>query len=202
MSMSNEAPRSAVDISLGDVARLEEVVDREALGQVCRSFFDLFGLSVRVFSRDGTLLADVHEERNVCRYVNSLAPGSRACNTTVSAVRSVDPAGGTVRHPCFTGAEYRIVPILYQGRRVGRFVIGPYLPAETTEVPRSLLAIEGVDKHRAREALAEMPRVRQETAERIETHLRGILDLLLFSSHRAPSRDLSTRATGGALRRG
>ena len=35
------------------VAALEEVVDRSALEQVCRSFFDLFNLPVRVFSRTG-----------------------------------------------------------------------------------------------------------------------------------------------------
>jgi signal transduction histidine kinase len=34
-------------------------------------------------------------------------------------------------------------------------------------------------------ALAEMPRVRPETAERLATHFRKVVDLLLFSSHRA-----------------
>ncbi|MBC7171720.1 MAG: PocR ligand-binding domain-containing protein, partial [Polyangiaceae bacterium] len=179
-----EAP--PIDITLGDISRLEDVVDREALSQVCRSFHGLFGLSIRVLSQEGTLLADVHEERHICRYVNTLFAGRSACTATVCAVKAVDPVDGTVLHPCFTGARYRIVPITYQGRRVGRFVVGPYLPAELREVPRSLLAIDPeIDQNEARTHLAQMPRVRAETAERIAAHLRGIVDLLLFSSHRA-----------------
>ncbi|MFW6198064.1 MAG: PocR ligand-binding domain-containing protein, partial [Myxococcota bacterium] len=129
----NESTQPPSTEDLGEVARLEEVVEGDALAQVCRSFFDLFNLPVRVFSREGRLLADVHEERAICIYVNSLSSGSRACGATVAAAKAVVPGEDVVRHPCFTGAEYRIVPIGYQGRQVGRFVIGPYLPAELTE---------------------------------------------------------------------
>jgi len=171
---------------MADVARLEDVVDREALGEVCRSFFELFGISVRVFSKDGTLLADVHQERAVCRYVNTLAEGRLACSSTVSDVKHVEPDDRTMIHPCFTGAVYRVVPIDYQGRRVGRFVLGPYLPAETREVPHSLLVVDDdVDPEKARATLAEMPRVKQDTADRIGDHLRRVIDLILFSSHQA-----------------
>lgn len=34
-------------------------------------------------------------------------------------------------------------------------------------------------------ALAEMPRVRRDTSQRIATHLQRVLDLILFSGHRA-----------------
>lgn len=179
------AEHRGVDIALADVGRLEEIVDREALNEVCRSFFDLFGLPVHVFSEGGSPLADVHEEREICRYVNTLPSGHIACVKTVSAVKDVIPTEMVV-HACFTGAVYRIVPVVYQGRRVGRFVIGPYLPAETREVPKSLLVVDpNLDKERARAALTTMPRVREETAERIAQHLARIVDLLLFSSHRA-----------------
>ncbi|HJK99770.1 MAG TPA: ATP-binding protein [Polyangiaceae bacterium LLY-WYZ-14_1] len=172
--------------AMADVARLEEVVDREALGDVCRSFFELFGISVRVFSKDGALLADVHQERTICRYVNTLGQGRLACASTVSDVKQVEPDDRTMIHPCFTGAVYRVVPIDYQGRRVGRFILGPYLPAEVREVPQSLLVVDPeLDAERARGALAEMPRVKQETADRIGDHLRRVIDLILFSSHQA-----------------
>ena len=174
------------ELSLAEVARLEDVVDRAALAEVCRSFFELFSLPLRIFSRDGTLLSDVHEEQAICRYVNGIAAGRRACSALVSEVRLVDPEDGPVEHPCFTGACYRIVPIHYQGRRLGRFVVGPYVPAERREVPRSLLVLdERVDPVAARDALGEMPRVRQETIARISEHLRRVLDLILFSGHRA-----------------
>ncbi len=174
------------ELELAEVARLEDIVDRRALGEVCRSFFELFSISLRVFTRDGTMLADAHEEREICRYVNSLGDGRRACSTLVSEVKRTDPVDGPVVHPCFTGAEYRIVPIVYQGQRLGRFVLGPYLPADTREVPRSLLVIDSrLDPERARAALSDMPRVRHQTVERIGEHLSRTLDLILFSGHRA-----------------
>ncbi|MGE0786495.1 MAG: ATP-binding protein [Sandaracinaceae bacterium] len=177
---------TATDLTLGEVSRLEDIVDKGALSEVCRSFFDLFSLPIRVFSRDGTLLADVHETRAICRYVNTLPEGRRACSETVGAVKGLEPARGAIQHPCFTGALYHVAPIDYQGRTLGRFVIGPYFPAETTEVPRSLLVIdERIDSARARDALSEMPRVRKETAERLSEHLTRILDLIIFSGHRA-----------------
>jgi two-component system, NarL family, sensor histidine kinase BarA len=177
------SPRAS---NLGEVAKLEEVVDREALSQLCHSFFALFNLSVRVFSRDGTLLADVHEERAICRYVNAYPGGRRECSATVTTARTLEPRGAAVVHPCFTGAVYRVVPIEYQGRSIGRFVVGPYVPAELEQVPHSLLTVDpNVDPSRARGHLAEMPRVRSSTADRITEHLRVVIDLVLFSSHRA-----------------
>jgi signal transduction histidine kinase len=174
------------DLELAEVARLEDIVDRRALNEVCRSFFELFSISLRVFTREGVMLADAHEEREICRYVNSLGDGRRACSTLVTEVKRTDPVDGPVVHPCFTGAEYRIVPIVYQGKRLGRFVLGPYLPAETREVPRTLLVIDDrIDPERARAALSDMPRVRQETVDRIGEHLSRTLDLILFSGHRA-----------------
>jgi signal transduction histidine kinase len=174
------------DRALAEVARLDQIIDRSTLAEVCRSFFDLFSLPIRVFSRDGTLLSDVHEERAVCRYLHTLEGGRAACTARVGEVCSLDPECGPIEHPCFTGACYWIVPIVYQGRRLGRFVVGPYMPAETREVPPSLLAIDPrIDAEVARDALEEMPRVRKETIERVSEHLRRMLDLLVFSAHRA-----------------
>lgn len=177
---------ATADLTFADVTRLEDIVDKGALTEVCRSFFDLFSLPIRVFSRNGTLVADVHQTRAICTYVNTLRGGRHACSKLVSEVKNLDPDDGTVEHPCFTGAIYRVVPIDYQGRRIGRFVIGPYFPAELEEVPKSLLLLdEQIDGELARDALSEMPRVRAETAERLATHLTHILDLIIFSGHRA-----------------
>ena len=53
-------------------------------------------------------------------------------------------------------------------------------------MPRSLLLVDQrIEPTRARETLEEMPRVRLETAQRIAAHLRGMLDLILFSGHKA-----------------
>ena len=178
----SEAP----DLTLADVSRLEDIVDKGALNEVCRSFFDLFSIPIRVFSRDGALIADVHETRAICTYVNTLREGRPACSGLVAEVKNLDPKDGVIEHPCFTGAIYRVVPIDYQGRRLGRFVVGPYFPAELKRVPNTLLVIDDdIDGETARAALGEMPRVRAETAQRLSDHLTHILDLIIFSGHRA-----------------
>ncbi|MEM9068311.1 MAG: ATP-binding protein [Myxococcota bacterium] len=178
---------SGIDIALGDIARLEDVVDREALRDVCKSFFELFSLSVRVFSAGGTLLADVHDDQPIHEYLREFPRGRQALSQTVDVVAKTFPRAGEVhRQTEITGAVYDIVPLSYQGRPVGRLVIGPYLPAELKEVPRALLKLDdNLDRQRVRDCLTKMPRVRQDTAERIIGHLSGIIDLLLFSSHRA-----------------
>jgi two-component system sensor histidine kinase BarA len=176
----------ALELQMADAQRIDDLVDRAALGEVCRSFFDLFGLPIRLFSAEGALLADVHQQRAICSYLNGLPDGRAACSKTVGDVRARLPESGEVVHPCFTGAVYRIVPIMYDGRRLGRFVVGPYLPAELREVPQSLLRVDrGVDPVQAKAFLDEMPRVRRETAEKITAHLSRVLDLILFSGHRA-----------------
>lgn len=178
----NEAP----DLTLADVSRLSDIIEKSALVEVCRSFFDLFSLPIRVFALDGTLLADVHETREICGYVNRFEAGHAACTKLVRQVRNIPADEGTVLHPCFTGAVYRVVPIRYQGRQIGRFIVGPYLPAERQEVPRSLLRLApDIDDEEALHALDEMPRIRAQTAERLALHLTRILDLIIFSGHRA-----------------
>ncbi len=173
-------------LTLGEVERLDEIVDRSGLDEVCRSFFELFSISVRIFAADGTMLADAHEDPAIYRYVARSSSGRRALADLVSVVKRLDPSDRPITHPCFTGARYRVVPILYQGRRLGRFVVGPYLPAELREVPEALLELDPkLDPEDVRAALQEMPRVREETIERIGEHLARVLELILFSGHRA-----------------
>src|SRR5262249_22986383 len=75
---------------------------------------------------------------------------------------------------------------LYHGRALGRVVIGPYLPADICEVPKSLLTISpDLNPEEAQSRLAEMPRVRSETAERIASHMRHLFELVVFLGHRA-----------------
>ena len=172
---------------MGSGLKLEDLVDREALQEVCKSFFALFGMPVRIFNDDGQLLADAVQEQQLCQYLQTLRDGRAACGATVSAVKSADPGTtGDTTHPCFTGALYRIIALDYDGRRLGRVIIGPFLPAEVKEVPRSLLRIDaGVEADKAKELLPKMPRARGETVGRIAKHLQAVLDLILFSGHRA-----------------
>jgi len=177
---------NAADLLMGDVVRLEDVLSREAVTTVCKSFFALFGLPVRVISHEGDLLADAHQDRPLCRYVNTLGSGEKACAATVGAVRDLEPNGNAVIHPCFTGAVYRVAPLSYQGRTIGRFIMGPYVPAETKDAPSSLSSVDpALDVKTAFAHFARMPRVRDDIAEKLSTHFQGVLELLVFSGHRA-----------------
>jgi two-component system sensor histidine kinase BarA len=178
---------SVDDLLLDGRVNLEDMVDRDALDELCRSFVSLFGIPVRIYSKEGALLADTAGEQEICVYVNTTTEGRRACSSTVAAVRSRDAGpSGDVMHPCFTGAAYRIIALEYDSRLVGRIIVGPFLPATVVDAPRTLLDLApSIDKDRAAALLAKMPRAKLETVTRIAAHLKASLDIILFSGHKA-----------------
>lgn len=183
--MTQDETRAA-DILMGDVVRLQDVLSRDDVITVSKSFFNLFQLPVRVISQEGDLLADAHRDQPLCNHLNTLPEGAPLCAATVSLVRDLEPRGESVVHPCFTGAVYRVVPLSYQGRPLGRFIVGPYVPAEIDEAPASLLSVEGAaDPRILREQFRAFPRVREGVAEQLCDHLKRVLELLVFSGHRA-----------------
>ena len=185
--MEVRVDRQLQNLTLGTDIRLQELVDKDALRDMIRSFQGLFGISLRIFSADGFLLAEAVAEQEICKYIAGLPDGRMACMKTVAAARRVEPqARGEAMHPCFTGAQYHIFSIDYDGRRLGKAVLGPYLPTELTSVPDSLLdADSSLDGVRALELLPRMPRAKADTIALISDHLRRTLDLILFSGHKA-----------------
>jgi signal transduction histidine kinase len=186
--MTAEAPQVAVeDLVLDARVRVEDLVEREGLEELCRSFQTLFGIPVRIYSSDGARLADAAGEHDLCAYVSTTPEGRKACEATVAVVRARDPGEtGDVTHRCFTGAAYRILELQYDGRRVGRLIVGPFLPANVAEAPASLMAVDpGIVKERAAALFAKMPRAKAETVTRLATHLKSGLDLIFFAGHKA-----------------
>lgn len=180
------SPALGVDV-IGDAPRLEDVVDREALGDMCKSVHSLFGIGVRVYSTEGALLASESTELDVCGLVNQLPAGRVACGATVSAAKSAEPGDeGHVTHTCFTGLGYRIVSLDYEGRSVGRIVLGPYAPAGLREAPPSLAeTVKKLDVIQASEQIAKLSRVKPEALARIARHLKTTFELIIWSSHKA-----------------
>jgi two-component system, NarL family, sensor histidine kinase BarA len=186
--MSAGVPDVPIDDLLMDSRiRLEDLVDRQGLDELCASFRTLFGIPVRIYSSEGALLADAAMEQELCVYVNRFPEGRKACASLVGGVKSHDPGEhGDVVHPCFTGAVYRILAIEYDGHRVGRLIVGPFLPSTSGEPPASLLAVApGISADDARPLFAKMPRAKPETVTRIASHLKAALDLIMFSGHKA-----------------
>jgi two-component system sensor histidine kinase BarA len=174
-------------LTLGSDIRLQDLVDRDALREMVRSFQALFGISLRVFSADGTLLGEAVTEQAICAYIGSLSEGRVACMKTVAGARRAEPTPNKEStFPCFTGAQYRIFSIDYDSRQLGKAVLGPFLPAEVTSVPPSLFEADpSADAARSLELLPRMPRAKPETISLIGEHLRRTLDLILFSGHKS-----------------
>ena len=186
MSQTSPTAEELEALTLGHGVRLPDLVDRTALGDLARSLYALFRIPVRFFAEDGTLLADAIADQELCRHLDTLPLGRAACSKTVGTVKRIMPEGGPVAHPCFTGAVYQVLPIEYDHRRLGRVILGPYVPATIETPPESLLQIDpGLSKAVALQLLPKMPRASEETVLELSRHVRTTLDLILFAGHKA-----------------
>lgn len=188
MTTAPAGERSLDELTMGSSLSLEELVERKALGEMATSFYELFGVPLRVFSDAGVLLADASEQPAVYDFMNQHHRRAKtAIQEVVAAVKRVDPGPkGEASYTCFTGAVYHIVAIRYDDRVLGRLVLGPFLPPSVKELPQSLLnVVPDIDRERVKALLLQMPRAREDTVRQIGRHLRGTLDLILFSGHKA-----------------
>ena len=179
--------RSFDELTLGNGVKLEELVDREVLGEILSSAHDLFQISLRIFSEDGKLLADAGREIELYAYLATFRGARAALDQVISAVKSKLPgADGPSKYTCVSGAEYQIAALEYDGRVVGRMILGPYAPPKLQEPPASLFALDpGIDRAKAAELFARLPAASDEMVGKIVRHLGGMLELVLFSEHRA-----------------
>ncbi|HEY3237816.1 MAG TPA: ATP-binding protein [Polyangiaceae bacterium] len=185
--MGVSAEKSLEELTMRDRFALEDLVDREALGELSEGFYKLFRVPLRIFSESGLLLADAGETHRLYTYLATLKKSSSAVQEVVAMVKTIDPKlQGDVTYPCVTGAVYRIVGVTYDRRQLGRIILGPFLPHSVHDLPASLLDLDPeIELPKARDLLAEMPRAREETVAEIAQHLVRTLDLILFSGHRA-----------------
>lgn len=160
-TMPPPAAAPVVDmVGIGPLS-LEDLVDRQALGEMTASFHKLFGLPIRIQSTGGATLAE--------------SGGEIADASLTGAFTGAS-----------TGALYQVVPIEYDGRTIGRSVLGPYLPEDAAAAPAAQgePAAQG-DAPRSAEGLPRMARLRPERLGEIADHLRAVLDLILFSGHKS-----------------
>lgn len=186
--MTSPAPRDRVDeLTVGSGARLEELVDRESLGQLATSFADISGVGIRVFDAEGKILADASQPIELIKYLSTLRHSRNAIESTVSSVKNLDPGpAGQASIDGVSGGRYRVVALEHDGRRVGRLVIGPYFPPSLHDIPASLLELEpALDLDRARQLLTVAPRVTDDAMDRLARHARAALDVVMFSGLRA-----------------
>jgi len=186
--VTNPASERNLDsLMLGGDIRLEELVDREALGEMVASFYELFRVPLRIFNDEGLILADASEQHALFTYLNTFRNGRRALSEVVDSVKNINPGvDGEATHRCLTGSVYQVTSISYDGRRIGRMILGPFLPPLLDEAPRAVLELDpAIDAAKVKHLMAEMPRAREDTVARIARHLKSALTLILFSGHKA-----------------
>jgi signal transduction histidine kinase len=181
------AAKTFDELTLGHGVSLEDLIDRDALGEMVKSFFDLFGVPLRIFSEEGKLLGDAADQLPLYAFLNTIKAGRAALAEIASKVKSITLGeDGMASYPCATGEHYRVAAIQYDGKRIGRMILGPFVTPAQTEAPPALLALDPeLDPARLNELFLSMPRVEDEAVVKLARHLGRTLDLLLFSGHRA-----------------
>jgi two-component system, NarL family, sensor histidine kinase BarA len=180
-------PKTLDELTLGGNMALEELVSRDGLAEMVKSAHELFGVPIRVFTEDGKLLADAADSIELYAYLNTSRAGRAALSEVVAAVKSLEPgAEGEASYTCVTGALYRVVAIVYDSRQIGRMILGPFVPHARAEPPSSLLKLDPqLDPENVHALFRKLPCADEQQVSRVARHLARVLDLLLFSGHRA-----------------
>jgi two-component system, NarL family, sensor histidine kinase BarA len=181
------ASKSFDELTLGHGVSLEDLIDRDALGEMVKSFYDLFGVPLRIFSDDGKLLSDAADQIPLYAFLNSVKAGRTALQEVAGKVKNLGlDEEGSASFPCATGEAYFVSAIAYDGKRIGRMILGPFVSATQAEPPAALFALDtSLDPTRLRELFQTIPRAETDAVCKLARHLGRTLDLLLFSGHRA-----------------
>src|SRR5437660_3582879 len=171
---------------------LGELLDLTSFTNVCRTFVDLYKVGLKVFDANGTKLVDMKvASGDFCAYMFTGPNGRRLCTETVTHIK-VRPLEAPNAQPamavrnCFSGLRYLMMPILYEGDLLGRIIFGPFMPDEVGDLGADLRSLEGeFDLNKAKELIDRIRRAPETTVRRIMEHFARIVDVLVFTSHRA-----------------
>jgi len=164
---------------------LGELLDLKSFQEVCRSFVELYKIGLKVFDATGQKLVDITVgSSDFCSYVFTDAEGARRCAATVLKVKSEPFEAGIHTVPCFTGARYLVMPLLYEMDVVGRAVFGPFVPEDLKELPASFTDLRGLDFAHAAQLMSTIRRAGSSTVAKVLEHFVKICDVLVFSAYK------------------
>jgi two-component system sensor histidine kinase BarA len=172
---------------LGSPVRLGQLLDAQGVEDILQSFYALFRIPVRILDEDGDSVARSRKPTPLNDYLGELSEARRQLADLNLLLKSQDPGeSGEFSVVAFTGATYHVAMIGHDGRRVGRFILGPFITPLVRAAPASLADSDPrIDAAHAAELLLALPRVREDTVKAIARHLAVTLDVLIFAGHRA-----------------
>ena len=184
--MMSSSAQNPID-PLGSPVSLPQLLDAHGVEAILSSFYALFRIPVRIIDDAGTTVGRSRKPSPFNEYFGELPATRQRLGQEHQHLRRHDPGDADeFAHTAFTGASYHVGMIGHEGRRIGRFILGPFVRPEVRDLPRELLdAGERIDVRRARELLLALPRVRDDTIRAIARHLMVTLDALIFAGHRA-----------------
>lgn len=166
---------------------LRELVDGNSFLEVLNNYHRLFDLPVRVFDVEGNLLAEAAETLQVCRVFGHSEAGKKRCIAARMKIKKALPEEKRLLSvDCLCGLRYTAAPISFQGKVLGKLVIGPYNPAQQDGAPReSLPPEEGINVHETAPLLLAVRRTPMTLLRKIASAMLSVLDAILFSAHKA-----------------
>jgi len=177
-------------IMVGD-ASLQELVRREILGDLAASILKAFGVSVRVFAEPGGMVAEASNKADLYAYLDRFAVLRRQAQGVIRDLKQRPIVAHDVIHQrCVSGASYYLSALSYDGRVMGRIVMGPCCQGSPEEVAKGALdqlkAVEpGVEAARLGQELAALPRLEDFEARAVMEHIQTVLEAVLYSGHKA-----------------
>ena len=132
-------------------------------------------------------MAEVVHPHAPCRYVNKFEAGRNQCTQIRLQVKKaalVDDGVGF--SDCFCGLRYAIAPIQFQKEHVGKIVLGPYLPTGLEKAPQEAASVDpNIQLKELSDQIKDMRPVPEKAITRITSALLTVIDVILFSSHKA-----------------
>jgi signal transduction histidine kinase len=168
---------------------LGDLLDLRAFAEVCQSFAELYRVGLKIFDAEGNKLVDVKVgNADFCGYIWTKSAGREQCMATVGRVKNEALPEERIQKvfDCFSGCRYVVQPILYEGDLIGRIVFGPFLPEELAALPKELAAIAPDFDTKLAEGYAQkIRRASLATAEKIVKHFGDLVDVMVFTGHKA-----------------
>ncbi len=173
---------------------LGELLDLPSFTNVCKTFVDLYRIGLKVFDAQGTKLVDMKvASGDFCAYMFTGPNGRRLCTETVTHIKvrplepqPAQPEDVIASRNCFSGLRYLMMPIVYEGDMLGRVIFGPFMPEEVGDLGQDLKSLSAeFDLAKAKELIDRIRRAPETTVRRILDHFTRVVDVLVFTSHRA-----------------